>query len=1491
MTFSFGTNQLDKLTEARTDALASLAEYGRYAISYELVFAMISVDGGGTPIIPDGEAAGIDLETWSLSDYDTSGWTMAIGVDPGAWAFLRGVPEVNWGPGNPDEESDYSKFIREYTKVQFLTRFGSEASDEDVQAASDAIADNILADILSNHVLPDIDGIAEHDASAAAEVLFGETEIAGWAGNALLLPVGHDESFKKNIMHLSGAGGDGDITNTYDVLSVLHGMIVAADEIGWISSASLVQDVLWEVVPHVPGAAEVTAYAILDMMDMLKNVYGISWSSALVSSNIILGTSSSHGGLSGTVGYDLIHGGKGNDTVVGDGGSDNIDGGKGSDVLDGDAGHDKMWGGDDADTLNGQAGNDRLRGGTGSDLLDGGEGSDVLEGDVGDDTLQSGNDETSDILVGIAGSDTYQFAASDFGKDVIRDTSGTLRVGDKTLSGMADYTSGHWELTIEGELFSFYRLNNNLRIFHETESSDRITIEKFFKTTSGAFGFTLEGISHPASPHTKTGHTPPFRPKEDDPLAPPPAQDPGEDARGIEDRFGAGLMLTSPLVLDLGDDGFDIKGIDDVGVFFNLDADEPLEDTGWVGPDEGFLVHDANSNGNVDGISELFGDATTSGFEHLAVLDSNSDDAITSADTLWSSLRIWEDSDQDGQTDSGELQTLSYHGITSISLNYTDLEYWENGNKITQESTFTMSGAQKKVIDIWFETGQFNSIDDPDESGSASVDVETYYLPHNRGYGNFSSLRIAMTENETLMEMVSELADSDPADAGDWPDMVEAIMFEWAGVTAYATPRGYMADSRKLAFLEEMIDASGPASPGPNASAYYTALFDDFKEEMGVRLLVMGPLSDLFPDAVYDYETDTLTIETDPTALATRIDESEVEDEAYWASVLDIVAKHYPDMGLNVGQLYDFMDQLPEEKVGDYFGTRSVVGTGGADTLKGTVSVNYIQSLSGNDVLYGYDGDDILDGGAGNDVIYGGRGEDTYFFRVGDGQDMIHDSQGANVIAFESGITASEVRVVVVSDDVQIFYEGGGDKITVNAVIDTGNHDNRGYIEKMVFVDGTEIDLSEGLPLTGTGSSDTLDGTSGADTLQGGAGNDNLYGYAGNDSYVFQLGDGNDLINNDFAGTNAIQFASGIAAVDVRLMRGTSSAEDDLYVYYGSGGDKVTVNGQFNTSTEANNGYMNKVVLFDTTEIDLANNLWLKGTSSNEDVLGSSGADTLQGAAGNDTISGYGGNDGYYFQNGDGNDLITDTAGTNTLRFASGVTAGDVRLVRGTGGGEDDLFVFYNGGSDKVTVNGQFNTSTEANNGYMNKVVLFDTTEIDLAANLVLTGTSSNETVDGSSAADTLHGLAGNDLLRGYGGNDLLIGGAGLDTVTGSSGNDSILFDQSASGHADHITDFKSSGSDKIALSDAVFTFNSGDGSKNGVALTDNTDIYDVGTNFSSGGFSGAPGSGNGCTFLFDTTDRQLWYDADGNGAGSAVLIATVDNGYTYAASDFIGWA
>jgi Ca2+-binding RTX toxin-like protein len=95
---------------------------------------------------------------------------------------------------------------------------------------------------------------------------------------------------------------------------------------------------------------------------------------------------------------DVMYGSEGNDSLAGGFGNDSLIGGPNDDRLHGDVGDDVLHGNDGDDILYGDAHNDKLFAGTGSDVLYGGE---------GDDTLVSIDNETSDLLLGEGGLDSF----------------------------------------------------------------------------------------------------------------------------------------------------------------------------------------------------------------------------------------------------------------------------------------------------------------------------------------------------------------------------------------------------------------------------------------------------------------------------------------------------------------------------------------------------------------------------------------------------------------------------------------------------------------------------------------------------------------------------------------------------------------------------------------------------------------------------------------------------------------------------------------------------------------------------------------------------------------------------------------------------------------------------------------------------------------------------------------------------------------------------
>lgn len=138
---------------------------------------------------------------------------------------------------------------------------------------------------------------------------------------------------------------------------------------------------------------------------------------------------------------------------------------------------------------------------------------------------------------------------------------------------------------------------------------------------------------------------------------------------GIAGALAAAAGLISPLVLDLDGDGVELSTLAATGALFDLDGDGFAEKTGWVRPDDGILAIDGNGNGLTDGISEVFGNATTNGFIELAALDSTADGVIDALDARFGDLLVWRDANGNGFSEADELKPLAEHGIASISLN------------------------------------------------------------------------------------------------------------------------------------------------------------------------------------------------------------------------------------------------------------------------------------------------------------------------------------------------------------------------------------------------------------------------------------------------------------------------------------------------------------------------------------------------------------------------------------------------------------------------------------------------------------------------------------------------------------------------------------------------------------------------------------------------------------------------------------------------------
>ena len=116
-------------------------------------------------------------------------------------------------------------------------------------------------------------------------------------------------------------------------------------------------------------------------------------------------------------------------------------------------------------------------------------------------------------------------------------------------------------------------------------------------------------------------------------------------------------------------------------------------------------------------------------------------------------------------------------------------------------------------------------------------------------------------------------------------------------------------------------------------------------------------------------------------------------------------------------------------------------GGAGNDVLADAVGAGYFNGGSGNDSLRGDGAADFYLGGAGNDSINTGTGADVIVFNLGDGQDTVAASIGAdNTISLGGGIAYSDIAFRKSGNNL-ILDIGVSDRITLaNWYAGTDNH-------------------------------------------------------------------------------------------------------------------------------------------------------------------------------------------------------------------------------------------------------------------------------------------------------------------------------------------------------------------------------------------------------------------------------------------------------------------
>lgn len=270
-------------------------------------------------------------------------------------------------------------------------------------------------------------------------------------------------------------------------------------------------------------------------------------------------------------------------------------------------------------------------------------------------------------------------------------------------------------------------------------------------------------------------------------------------------------VSSKPIIIDLDGDGIEVSLSNEVS--FDLDEDGFLERTTWVGEDDGFLVLDLAADGSIgsgDGVINqarelalsLWGAEGVTDLQALAeatdasgdlLFDSNGDGVLSAADTHWGSFHIWQDANQNGLTDAGELLTLGGLGITSINLTYDDGTAFDDtsndvdvfGNSLLGLASLTRNGATEAGAvgdtalvynsngwrrietslgyDIELETGELLHYAELEETGAADLNLGALSLDGTTGD---SRVNILNAETSLVAVTISGRAGDDQIHGG-----------------------------------------------------------------------------------------------------------------------------------------------------------------------------------------------------------------------------------------------------------------------------------------------------------------------------------------------------------------------------------------------------------------------------------------------------------------------------------------------------------------------------------------------------------------------------------------------------------------------------------------------------------------------------------------------------------------------------------------------------
>ena len=183
-----------------------------------------------------------------------------------------------------------------------------------------------------------------------------------------------------------------------------------------------------------------------------------------------------------------------------------------------------------------------------------------------------------------------------------------------------------------------------------------------------------------------------------------------------------------PIILDLDGDGVELVDLDESTAFYDIDGDGYRERMGWASADDGFLAYDKDGDGVIAAHDELsfvsYVEGARTDLEGLAHFDTNGNGQLDPGDAEWGKFRVWQDLDQDGESDPGELRTLSEAGIESIALTSDGVERTVANNEVFGEGVYTHADGERSFLDAALRHSAYGFREDANGDITVRIDGE-----------------------------------------------------------------------------------------------------------------------------------------------------------------------------------------------------------------------------------------------------------------------------------------------------------------------------------------------------------------------------------------------------------------------------------------------------------------------------------------------------------------------------------------------------------------------------------------------------------------------------------------------------------------------------------------------------------------------------------------------------------------------------------------------